>query len=272
MKHILTNIIALLFCIFLTTKLDAALPVVDGTSIAVNLTNAKKDLLEQILQEGNQRVQIEKMISQIQKADQLLNELGKLKDVKDLPGFAKEAEAFLREVEINLPSFKIIKDIKGEELFKEERNSPYKKINKNILIDGKKVATINTQSVTPELASRRTVAHYHHVKTKVLTKRALLKGELETAMLQLKKATTTAQVQKLTAVINALNVQVAATDADLSFAHQEVVTRYYQNKIEESIQKKVQVQKERASLKEGMKKHFEFFQLPNQPTLFKSNR
>lgn len=271
MKNLITIVLGLL-CLLTPITTSAALPVVDVGVISTNLTNSKRDLLQQILQEGNQQVQIQHLITQIRHADNLLKRLGRLEDVKNLPGFRREAEAFLKELEINLPSLDIIRNIKPDELFRQKKESPYEQINKDIIIDGKKVSEIDGNTVKPELAARRTISQYQQIRTKVLAKRSKLKGELEISMHQLKTATTTAQVQKLSAIINALNIQIAATDSDMRFAATEVQTRYYQNLIEESIQQKVRLQKNRAALKSGMKNHLEFFRLPSQPALFKPNK
>lgn len=262
------------FCWLTTssTSLAAHFSVTDYLLIKTNMVNAKKDLLEQLLQETNQQTQIKKQLEQIRQVEDFLKRLGKLEDVKDLPGFKREAESFLRELERNLSSFEIIRDIKADEVFKQQQGSPYETIKKDIIIDGKKVSEVDGNAVLPELAARRTIAHYQQVRSKVLQKRSQLKGELELAMQRLNTATTAAEVDKLTAVINALNIQIKATDSDMQFASNEVMTRYYQNQIEADIQQKVQVQKEQAKLRQGMKKHFESFKLPNRPALFKPSK
>ncbi len=247
----------------------SALSVVDVGLISTNLKNAKRDLLEQLLQGVTQEQQLQQLLAQIRQTDDFLKRLGKLEEVDDLPGFRLEAEAFLKELELNLPSFEIIRDIDPEELFHKGNNSPYDTIEKDILIDGEKVAEVDGEIVKPELAARRAVEHYQQVKSEVLRKRSLLKGELESSMRQIRDAATTAEVQKLTAVINGLNTQLSATDSDLHFAANELTARYYQNKIEEDIRKKVDTQQDRAALKSGMRKHLNLFKLPSEPLIFK---
>lgn len=263
--------IATAFLIWLTAlgSSFAALPVVDVGLISTNLHNAKRDLLEQLLQGATQEQQLQQLLAQIRQTDDFLKRLGKLEDVEDLPGFRSEAEAFLKELEINLPSFEIIRDLDPDELFDKEEGSPYEAIKKDIVIDGAKVAEIDGEVVKPELAARRTIEHYQHVRSEVLKKRSFLKGELDLAMQQIRSATTSAEVQKLTAVINGLNTQLSATDSDLQFAANELTARYYQNRIEDDIRQKVYVQKDRAALKAGMRKHLDLFKLPSEPLIFK---
>lgn len=252
-----------------TTSRAAHFSVTDALLIKTNVSNARRDLVEQLLQFENGVVQIEQLVARVRQAEDLLERLGKPESIKDLPGFGKEVNAFLRDVERSLPSFEIIREIDPDEAFKQNPGSPYEPIRKEIEIDGKKVAEVDARAVLPELAARRTISHYQTVRESVLEKRTLLKGELELAMNRLRTASTSAEVDKLSAVINGLRAQLAVNDADMAFAANEVATRHFQNLNEERIRRKVQVQKDRADLREGMKKHLDFFALPNKPALFK---
>lgn len=270
MKHLNSLLAAFTCWLLVSTISTAALPVVDAGLIATNLHNAKKDLLEQLLQGDTQEDQLKQLHTQINQVDDFLNRLGKLEDVNDLPGFNKDAEAFLKELERNLPSFEIIRDLDPEELFRAKSGSPYKPVDKDIVIGGEKAGEINGMTVRPELAARRAAEHYERVRSEVLTKRSTLKDELDASVRLVRDATTAAEVQKLTAVINAIQTQLAATDSDLRFASDELSARYFQNKIEEDIQQKVGVQTDRAALTSGMRKYLDLFKLPSEPALFKS--
>lgn len=266
-KQLLQTLIAI--PLLVAPEIEAAhFSVTDALHIKTTLTTTKKDLLEQLLQGTVLEEQRDQLQSQIAQITDFLHRLGRLEDFRDLPGFQKEAEAFLRELELNLPSLEIIRDLDPEELFQEQGDSPYKSIQKDILIDGEKVAEIEGEVFRPELAALRTITHYEKVRTEVLEKRYQLKGDLEATMLRLQVANTTAEVQKLTAIINGLNVQMAATDSEMQFATNEVVARYHRSLTEKDIQSKVQIQRDRATLKSGMRKHLDMFQMPNQPTLF----
>ena len=58
-----------------------AITVFDPTLVQTNLLNAKKDLMQQIKQEANQRLQIARLERQIIKADDLLRRMGDPKKV-----------------------------------------------------------------------------------------------------------------------------------------------------------------------------------------------
>jgi len=271
MKPIASFILAsTLWLTSITPSTAAHFSVTDAFLIKTNIANAKRDLIEQILQADNQIQQIQHLVSRVKQAEDLLRRIGKPDSIKDLPGFGREVNAFLREIERSLPSFEIIREIDPSEAFKHDKNSPYDPVKKDIIIDGKKVAEVDARKTKPEPATRSTIEHYHNVRSSVLEKRSQLKGELEHAMTRLRSAATSAEVDKLNAVINGLNIQISANDADLQFAASEVATRHYQNLNEERLRKKVQVQKDRADLTEGMKEHLEFFTLPSKPALFKT--
>lgn len=245
--------------------------VTDALLIKTNISNARRDLVEQLLQFENGAVQIEQLIAQVKQAEDLLTRLGKPDSIRDLPGFGREINAFLREIERSLPSFEIVREIDPNEAFEHDEKSPYGPIKKEIIIDGEKVGEVDARTIIPELAERRTIRHYQDVRASVLEKRAQLKGDLELTMTRLRNASTTAEVDKLNAVINGLKTQLAVNDSDMQFAASEVATRHYQNLNEEGIRKKVQIQKDRADLTKGMKDHLDFFVLPSKPALFKTS-
>jgi len=265
--QILSLILANFFCIH--SAQAAHFSVTDSLHIKTTLLTSKKELVEMINQGITQGKQLAGLHSQITQIDDFLTRLGKLEDVRDLPGFDEAADAFVRRLELNLPSIEILKGLDLDELFKQDESSPYEKVNRDILVDGEKVAEVEASAVREELAFRRTVEHYERVRSSVLQRRSLLKGELEEAMVQLRAATTKAQVDKLTAVINALSTQIAATDQEMAFASQAVATRYYQNKIEEEIKQEVEQQKSRAEFKTGARKALQIFTPPSTPALFK---
>lgn len=270
MKTIIPFLLAISFWITSLSPVSAAhFSVTDALLIKTNITNAKRDLIEQVLQFDNGVLQIEQLVARIKQAEDLLHRLGKPDSIKDLPGFGREVNSFLREIERSLSSFEIIRDIDPNEIFEDHANSPYAPIKKEIIIDGKKAGEVNPQPLVPELAARRTIRHYQDVRSSTLKKRFQLKGELELAMNMVRNASTTAEVDKLNAVINGLRTQLAVNDSDIQFAANEVATRHYENLNEERIRKKIQIQKDRTDLNKGMTEHLNFFVLPSKPALFK---
>ena len=202
----------------------------------------------------------------------MLQRMGKPDQINDLPGFGREVNEFLKQIERSLPSFEIIREIDPDEAFQKNKNSAHEAISKDIRINGKKIGEADGRALMPELATKRTIAHYHEVRASVLKKRSQLKLELNRTINRLQNASTTAEVDKLNAVVNALQIQMSANDADMEFAANEVMTRHFENLNQDRIRQKIQVQKDRADLKEGMKNHLNFFRLPNRPPLFKTTK
>lgn len=270
MKKIIHILGFILLSLLSSTTANAAhFSVTDSLHIKTTLSSSKKALLEQIIQGITQEEQLKGLYSQITQIDDFLTRLGKLEEVRDLPGFDEAAEAFVRRLELNLPTIEILKSLDLEDLFKQGESSPYEKIERDIIVDGKKVSEVEASAVKPQLAFRKTVENYERVRSSVLNRRSQLKGELEETMNLLRAATTKAEVDKLSAVVNALTAQIAATDSDMSFASQEVTTRYYLNKVEKEIQQEVQQQRDVASLKSRLRQSLEIFTVPSSPALFK---
>ncbi|MDB4265132.1 hypothetical protein N9891_00125 [bacterium] len=260
----------ILILTFLLTNIVSAahFSVTDAVHIKTTLATSKRELLELITQGLNQAEELQGLYSQIGQIDDFLHRLGKLEDVRDLPGFDAAAEAFVHRLELNLPSIDILKDLDLEELFKQDETSPYTKIDKDIIVDGEKVAEVEAAALREQLAFRKTAEQYRNIRALVLTRRSMLKGELEETMVLLREATTKAQVDKLTALVSALSAQIAANDQELAFASQEVTARYHQNKIEQEIKQEVQQQKDVASFKTGLRKSLQIFTPPSTPALF----
>lgn len=248
------------------------LAVTDWALITTNVQNAKRDLIEQLLQADNQIQQIRHLLSRVKQAEDLLQRMGRPDQITDLPGFGREVNEFLKQIERSLPSFEIIREIHPDEVFQTNKNSPHETISKDIRINGRKIGEADGKTVLPELATKRTIAHYQDVRASVLKKRSQLKLELDRTVKRLQNASTTAEVDKLNAVVNALQIQMSANDADMEFAANEVMTRHFENLNQDRIRQKIQIQKDRADLKEGMKNHLNFFELPNRPPLFKTSK
>ena len=264
------KIILLLALVFNGIASAAHFSVTDAAHIRTTLSTSRTELLELVYQGLIHSEQLQGVYSQIGQIDDFLTRLGKLEEVRDLPGFDEAAAAFVRRLELNLPSIDILKDLDLEELFSRDENSPYEQIDKDIIVDGEKVAEVEAVAVRQQLAFRKTVQHYRRVRAETLARRSVLKGELEDAMIQLRAARTTAEVEKLIAVVSALSAQIAANDQEAAFASQEVTARYHENRIEQEIQQEVQQQRDVASFKTGMRKFLQTIARPSTPALFET--
>jgi len=246
---------------------SSALTVFDPTLIRTNLLNAKKDLLQQIKQEANQKTQIFKLERQIERANDLLRRMGNPEDV-DLE-MLREIFRFLKRVELSKPSHEIVKDMRVDEIFSDDsKRGPSSKVNQEIIVDGKVVGKRSGQVYAPEVAARRSLEHYRSVKEAGMLERRSMKQQLAQTLQAVQRAKTSSEVQKLVAVLSALQAQLAATDNEISFASNEVLTRYLHNQNEKEVSAKARIQKLRTQLRVGTEKDLNRYRLPSKPLLF----
>ena len=238
----------------------AGLAVVDVGLISTNLQNAKRDLIEQVFQEANQQ----EMIGQIDAYLDILGDPGKV----DLD-LVNKILKFLGSVGVSLESEEIIRDLDENEIFANKAGTPYEAVPRDIVVDGEVVDQINPKSFKAEVATRRTVQHYKDVRSEVLKQRSELKSELSQLLLKFQAADTDSEVQKLSIVAKALDTQLAAIDREIAFAANEVMSRWIELQLEEKIQAKAQIQKDRAAARIATEKNLRFYRLPSTPPVLK---
>lgn len=248
-----------------------AITVVDPTLIKTNLLNAKKDLAQQIIQEANQKTQIFRLEQQIKQAEDYLRRMGKPEEVN--LKMLREILRFLERLEKNRSSAEIVKEIGSEEIFQTDpQGGPAQEVSKQILIDGKSEGLRQGEDFSEEVATRRTLAHYRAVKEAALIERRELKKQFALSLRELQGAKTSSEVQKISAILNSLQTQLAATDSEIRVAADEVLTRFLHNQNEKEIASKARVQEQRVRLRVGTSKDIERYRLPTKPFLFPRER
>lgn len=244
-----------------------AMAVVDFSLIKTNLANARRDLVEQILQGQRQIMQYEQLVAQVRQIDGYLQRFGDPGSV-DLAAL-NDALRFLERLDPGKTSKEIFGDIGDGELFNIPAPSGYRPVSPEIEVNGRSLGQRNPGSYTPEVASRRALAHLGEVRDSVLERRAELRASLDAALAELQSASTASEVAKLDIVIRSLESQLAATGTDLQLASSAAELRRLQNETEERIAAKAAVEEKRALLKANTARELEAFPLPNQPILFK---
>ncbi|WP_411845749.1 hypothetical protein AAFN60_19230 [Roseibacillus persicicus] len=244
-----------------------ALIVKDPSHIAISLSIAKKDLLEQARRANNQQTQILRLVEQIRQIDTFLKRLGDPEKVKDLEGM-KEMDEFLSELDLSKTSEEIIRGFEAEEIHSDNPHSSIEAVARTIEIDGEEVADVQSHAFKSEVTMRRTVSHYREVRSEVLKRREVIKAQLQRTLEKVETASTQSEMHKLEVIINSLQSQLDANDREMQFAANEVLTRYLENEVEKSTRAKLRVQQERAILRVGAEKDLEFYRLPSEPLLF----
>ena len=246
-------------------ELEATMPVIDYSAIYNQLVTSRRDLTQQLMQVKNQREQILQVTSQIRQLDSYLDRFGdpgeiELQALKDLYELVRE-----------LPATKSSKEL--ERILSEDilfiKQDVYKVISKDITVDGEVVSARDTSAFKPDLAARQEFIEYHDLKDRALKKRSEIDEDLQASLRKLESASTASEVQKLQVVIASLNAQRAEVTKEIDLAASSATTRYFQNEVEERIAREARDQKQRETLKVGMRKSLSIFRFPDGPTIFK---
>jgi len=265
----MTHLMGLLALIFHVGSAmpSQAITVFDPTLVRTNLLNAKKDLFQQIKQEANQRLQIARLERQIMKADDLLRRMGDPGKV-DL-SMIREILTFIKQVERWRTTDQIIKDLEPTEVFRERAADPLSTpVAKEIRIDGKIVGERQAKIYAPEVATRRFYDHYREVQSRNLADRRKLNQQLASTLQAVQRATTSSEVQKLTAVLGSLQTQLAGNDQEVRAAADEVLISYLHHQNEKQVAAKARTQEARHHLKVGVEKNLQTYRLPSKPFPF----
>ncbi|MGB0372000.1 MAG: hypothetical protein ACPGN3_11750 [Opitutales bacterium] len=247
------------------TSLEAAWPVVDYSQLQLKAFTSKRAILQEILQEGNQRVQILKMVEQIRQIDRQIELLGDPSKVN-----LRTLRRLYRLIE-DIPISKTAEELEAvfhpDFLFAE--NAAFDPVSREIRIDGATVAQRDSALFIPEVKARQAFDHYDSVKSHSLDRRAELDSEIQDALDQLQTAQTDSEVQKLNGLIVTLNVRRAEMSDEIELAATEASSRFYRNRVESDIARKVRFQDERVRYRVGAQKHLESFPMLDSPVIFK---
>ena len=256
----LSYLIRAAICCCFIQPVQAGLAVVDAGLISTNIQNAKRDLIQQVTQELNQQILIKR-------ADAYLDILGDPSKVN--LELVEDILRFLRELGISISPEDVIRDLDEEEIFHQVPGSPYEPIQRDIVVNGEVIGKINPKPFKGEVAVQRSLTNYRSTSNLVIKERAEIKAKLGQVIEQLKHAKTDSETQKLAVAAKALDTQLAAIDREVSFASNELMSRWVELQLEEKIRAKERLQIDRADTREGTRLDREFYQLPSKPIEFK---
>lgn len=242
----------------------AALPVVDAGSITTQLATAKRELLQQILMEANQKAIIANTVSQVKKLQTYIDLLGDPSkvDIDTLRGLYE----LLRELPYSQSAHELEIMLRDEYLFIDQ--PVYGAVSRDIVVDGKVVASRSTDEFKPEMAARGTIAYYQKFRDEALVRRAQVDKSIEAALRDLEHASTAAEVAKLQAVLGTLNAQRSEITHEIELAALEASTRHLANEVEADIRRKARAQEQAEIFKEGMRRSNETLPFLFGPVMF----
>lgn len=194
--------------------------VIDVANIQQSAANYAA-LVEQI---SNQASQITNQIQQIQQFETQLKRLGNMADVKALVGFPEF------RLDLNLPTkIKVWADgiarVDGRGIFGDARGGIYTPIAPDFTdFDGRVVVRDPANYKTAQSVTE-TVDEFKSVQSDVYTRRENLKRAIAATSEAMQAADTTAEQQKLAAVLEAQYGQLAAIDSEVALSAAQVQVR-----------------------------------------------
>ena len=176
---------------------------------------------------------------------------------------------FIRQVDRWRTIDQIIKDLQPAEVFQERAADPLSiPVSREIRIDGKTVGERSAKVFAPEVATRRFYDYYREVQARNLADRQKLNQQLASTLQAIQRASTSSEVQKLTAVLGSLQTQLAGNDQEVRAAADEVLISYLHHQNEKQVAAKARIQEARHHLKVGVEKNLQTYRLPSKPFLF----
>ena len=259
----------LIIILLMVPLMAEAIIVTDPTLIALNRVNSERAYLEQLLQTVQEKTQVLRLVEQIRQLDNYLERYGNPADIKRLEG-AELLQLFLNQQQISKTTGDITAQLEGREVFNPEpRQKPvYRETGDKVLVDGKAVAKRHAALYKPEAAAQRSIVHYREVRSSVFVRRKQLKGAVSRAMVQLKHAKTSSEVQKLSVLMTGLQTELQAIDREIAFAETEATTRMMQNEVQRRIEQKAKIENERARLRQATLNNARTFKIHWEPVLF----
>lgn len=246
---------------------NAALPVVDVAAITSQRIAAQRDYLEQVLHGLEQAEQTLKLIEEIKRLDTMLERHGDPAAIRDLEGIDQLYQQLKEVPVLRIPELKR-EDLQADEVFRPLDANLYRKLEKEITLDGEAVANRDGKVYHPEVAERRSQDDYRKIRASVLTRRQEIRQAIAATMRQLQQAGTSSEVQKLSAVLTGLQTELQSVDNEMEFAASDVQARTLANATEREIFRKAAVETERVSLRVGTRKDAETYKLFTTPIRF----
>ena len=249
----------------------AGLAVTDAALIASNRQHQQRDYIEQVLQELNQQEQIGNLAESVRQGEEYLDRLGD--PAKRVGGSEFDVILHvLNQAPVHETSEEIAAEVDEKSIFESETLPIYAPLAEEINAGDERIGERDGGNFKAEAAARASFERYRAARASALERRKQLMGALRGATAKLDEAKTASEVQKLTGIILSIQTQLAAVDDDLEMATREAITRMLENRNEREVAAKSSIQTERARLRHGSRKDTELYNLPTEPTLFRSSR
>jgi membrane-associated HD superfamily phosphohydrolase len=233
--------------------------------------------IQQILNEIQNLAEFAQMIdNQVQQIQALGDQLSEFKNYEKVFGnpsavalsMASPLVSDLQNIEPGTNLENLVSSADGHDALTYNDSGIYSSVGVNFQTPGGQTVRRPADQYKKYAVINATANNYVSVANDAARRRTAIKNAIAQATEQLKSATTDAEVQKLHAVLTALNADLASTDDEVNQAASSALVQDIQNRNDQQKQIQALTEQQNAVFEEAVDKYTAKFQLLNQPVPF----
>lgn len=230
----------------------AQIPVTDAAAIAQSAQEHIMEYAEMIEHTLNQIEQIEHQIEQITQMEDYLDRFGNPEEILGMAGLDKMYEMLVKEPFWKLED-EVLDGLDGAEIFEYDGRGVYTPIGDAIIFGDIEIPR-DPEIYRGDAAVARQVKHYQTAYEEIWEERTMLKEAIAESAAELETAETDAEVQKLTALLNAQSAQLTALDNELYHASNALQARQAEAEAQREMEKTAVLEKQQAMWDDSIEK------------------
>jgi hypothetical protein len=219
---------------------------------------------------------VEMINNQVQQIDALTDQLNEFKHYEELFGDPRRVvlsaitplTADLRKTELGQTLTALEGAVDASQAMLYDASGLFHSVGTTFTTPGGRTVTRVEAPYLPVAAVQKTTDNYLSVSTDATARRVALKEQIAATTDALKRATTDAEVQKLTGVLIGLSSALNNTDYEINQATTSAVVQDIANRNDTQRQVEAKKEQQHAEFTEAVQKYGQTFRLMNAPTAF----
>jgi hypothetical protein len=264
MRTIRAVIVASLLCV---ASAHAQYVVYDPSLHVQNILDEAQNIAKYVQMINNQVQQINTLTSQLQQLQQYNKVFGDPSKVLDLAGFTGLVTD-LKATGVGQAIGQLENVAQGVDALKYDANGLYHNIGETFTTPGGGMVSRNQTSYRLFAAINETTKNFSDVYADVIARRQSLKQDIAATTAQLRLATTSSEVQKLTGLLVGQNAALAATDKEIDQALGLSQVQDAENRNDQQKQQQARIEEQQAEFTEGIQKYSNTVKLSADPPSF----
>lgn len=251
-----TNIITLCALSAIGGVSHAGIPVIDYTHVATSQLNQALNYVQYAKEVTQSYTQIQNQVEELKR----LGDAGTIFELAGVDGLYEDlmkAQTVLEGADLD----KLLADVKGDDILDADLNGLFGQIGKNFKVSGGGTVERDGELYKPEAAMQKQVEEYRRSKEEIGKRRMALKSKIGTAMADLQGASTEAEVQKQTAVVNALQGELASVESEAIQAAADMEALDKEMEAQKKARSKATAEKDAADLQRAIERDQEIYEL-----------